>query len=228
MKEKLIHRVSRIISGSVHSLIDSIENASPETVLAEAIREVESAIEDIRQELGQVVAKKHLADTRLKEEKQRHRDFTEKIEIAVNENRDDLAEAAIARQLDIEAQMPVLEATIDDCTEQEKELENYLNALMAKRREMNEERIRFRESADAKTSAPSSDSPYGGKDSVELRVSRAESTFDRVMERATGLPGQAGPSERKTAAQLAELEELARKSKIQERLARIKGETKPS
>lgn len=90
MKETLINHVGRIISGSVHYLIDSIENAAPETVLTEA-----AAIDDIRQELGQVVAKKHLAGTKLREENKRHKNLEEKIKIAVDENRDDLTEAAI-------------------------------------------------------------------------------------------------------------------------------------
>jgi phage shock protein A len=163
------------------------------------------------------------------EENKRHEDLAGKIELAVNENRDDLAEAAIARQLDIEAQIPVLKATISDCDDQEKELENYLNALMAKRREMNEELIQFRQTAKAAGDQVSSDSPAGSNaDSVESRVSKAESAFDRVIERATGLPGQAGTSSRKTAAQLAELEELARKNKIRERLAQLKGGAKSS
>jgi len=229
MKETLINRVGRIISGSVNSLIESIENAAPESVLTQAMREVESAIDDIRQELGQVLAKKHLAGTKLMEENKRHEDLAGKIELAVNENRDDLAEAAIARQLDIEAQIPVLKATISDCDDQEKELENYLNALMAKRREMNEELIQFRQTAKAAGDQVSSDSPAGSNaDRVESRVSKAESAFDRVIERATGLPGQAGTSSRKTAAQLAELEELARKNKIRERLAQLKGGAKSS
>lgn len=228
MKETLINRVGRIISGSVHSLMDSVENAAPETVLTEAIREVESAIDDIRQDLGQVVAKKHLAGTKLMEENKRHENLGEKIKIAVGENRDDLAEAAIARQFDIEAQIPVLEATLKDCNNQEKELENYLNALMARRREMNEELIQFRESAKAAGNTTLLEPQSGGQDSVESRVNKAETAFDRVIERATGLPGQAGATGRKTAAQLAELEELTRKNQIQERLARIKGDAESS
>ena len=38
MKESLIGRVGRIISGSFNSLIDVIENAAPETVMSEAVR----------------------------------------------------------------------------------------------------------------------------------------------------------------------------------------------
>ena len=57
-----------------------------------------------------------------------------------------LAEAAIAQQLDIEAQIPVLEATIADSGSKEKELEGYITALQAKKREMQDELRLYRES----------------------------------------------------------------------------------
>ncbi len=226
MKEKLISRVGRIISGSVHSLIDSIENASPESVLSESIREIESAADDLRDELGKVVAKKHLASTKLMEENKKHEDLSEKIELAVNEKRDDLAEAAIARQLDIETQIPILEATIEDCNDQETELENYLNALQAKKREMKEELIQFRNIVEKRSDTLENTSAVNTSGDVETKVLRAESAFDRVMEKTTGMPGRVGGSERRSEAQLAELEEMARQSKIQERLAKIKGDAK--
>ncbi|CCK79110.1 PspA/IM30 family protein [Desulfobacula toluolica] len=224
MKEKLISRVGRIISGSVHSLIDSLENSAPETVLSESIREIESAIDDVQNELGLIVAKKHLATSKLMEENKKHEDLSEKTKIAIKENRDDLAEAAIARQLDIEAQIPILETTVDDCKTQEKELENYIHALQAKKREMKEELIQFRktikEAAKTSGSGGSSETP----ERVESKIAKAESAFERVIEKATGIPGSNGISERKSAAQLAELEEIARKNKIRERLSKIKGD----
>ena len=72
MKESLIGRVGRIISGSFNSLIDAIENVAPETVMSEAIREIDAAIDDVRAELGRVVAAKHLANSRLMEENRKH------------------------------------------------------------------------------------------------------------------------------------------------------------
>jgi len=226
MKEKLINRVGRIISGSFHSLIDSIENAAPETVLTEAIREIESAIDEVRTELGKVVAKKHLASSKLMEENKKHEDLSGKIELAVKESRDDLAEAAISRQLDIETQIPILEATIDDCNDQEKELENYVNALQAKKREMKEELVLFKNAIKDSNMSSGNDSVPDGSGSVESQVEKAESVFERVIENTTGIPGQNVVSGRKTAAQLAELDKIARKNKIQERLSKIKGNNK--
>ena len=223
MKERLISRVGRIISGSVNSLVDAIENAAPETVLGEAIREIEAATDEVRNELGKVVAKKHLASTKLMEENKKHEDLSEKIEQSTNESREALAEAAISRQLDIETQIPILEATIDDCAEQEKELENYVNALQAKKREMKEELIQFKNAIQKETAAGSEAqiAPDRSK-TLEGKIEKAESVFDRVIENATGIPGKQSSSDQKTATQMAELEALSRKNKIQERLARIK------
>ena len=225
MKESLIGRVGRIISGSFNSLIDVIENAAPETVMSEAIREIDAAIDDVRVELGRVVAGKHLANRRLMEENRKHEDLGEKIELAVKEGRDDLAEAAISQQIDIEAQIPVLEATINDCGNNEKELEGYITALQAKKREMKEELRQFRESMKETVtfSSASSDSGVEASSDVERKVAKAESAFERIVEKATGIPGGGRKADRQTATKLAELEEIARKNRIQERLAAIKG-----
>jgi phage shock protein A len=225
MKERLISRIGRIISGSFNSLVDAIENAAPETVMAEAIREIDAAIDEVRAELGLVLANKHLAGNRLMEENKKYEDLSEKIELAINNARDDLAEAAVAQQLDIEAQIPILEATIKECADQEKELEGYVSALMAKKRQMQEELRVYQKSRPDNTAAADSD-PSGGSGSsgadVDSRVRKAESAFDRIMEKATGLPGATGSGDRKTATQLAELESMAHKNRIQERLAAIK------
>jgi phage shock protein A len=166
-----------------------------------------------------------LASTRLAEAKRQHEGLSEKIELAIKESREDLAEAAIARQLDLEAQFPVLEASINDSGSQEKELESYIAALQAKKREMNEELRQFRA-----TNADSSQ-PDGGSEAsshkqanVDEKVAKASSAFDRVVEKATGLPGKGYDTDRQSSAKIAELEELARKNRIQERLAAMKSE----
>jgi phage shock protein A len=221
MAESIANRVGRLVSGGFNALVDAVENAAPETVMEQAIREVDSAIDEVRAELGRIIANKHLASNRLMEENRKHEEIGEKIQLAVTESRDDLAEAAVAQQMDIEAQIPVLEAAITDAGSQEKELEGYVAALKAKRREMEDELASFRASRESTPSADAS-GPKGNE--TQSKVERASSSFDRVIKRASGLPGMSGPEDRKSAAQMAELDELARKNRIQERLARIKSE----
>lgn len=224
MSEGIASRVGRIISGGFNALVDAVENATPEVVMEEAIREVDAAINAVRTELGQVIANKHLANTRLMEENRKHEGLAEKIQIAVEQARDDLAEVAIAQQLDIEAQIPVLERAIADGAEKEKELEGYITALQAKKREMREELDQFAASRQpARETRQDTATGVGNTGSgVSDKVTKAASAFDRVLERESGLPGMRAAPDVQSAAKLAELDELARNNRIRERLAAIK------
>ena len=222
MAESLASRVGRIVSGSVNALVDAVENAAPEAVLEQAIREVDGAVDDVRAELGRALAKKHLASQRLLEENAKHEDLTSKIDLALGQGRDDLAEVAVAQQLDIEAQIPLIERTLAECGDQEKELEGFIAALQGKRRQMQDDLAGFREARSA-GEAQASDGPVrasSAASSVSSRVEKATSAFDRVVEANTGVPG--GVGDIGTAAKLSELEDLARKNRIEERMAQAR------
>jgi len=223
MKESLTGRVGRIISGSANALVSAVENAAPEMVMEEIIREIDGAIDEVRTELGRQVAAKHLANTRLMEENRKHEELSEQITTAVAQGRDDLAEAGIARQLDIEAQIPVLERAIIEAGDKEHELEGYVQALLGKKREMREELKRLA-TVRAESSAVAAGGSSGGG-SVANRVSKAEAAFDRIMERQSGLPGGSATGDAQSAAKLVELEELTRNNRIKERLAVIKSDS---
>ncbi|MEM9494912.1 MAG: PspA/IM30 family protein [Pseudomonadota bacterium] len=222
MAEGLVNRVKRLVSGSVNSIVDAVENAAPEAVMKEAIREVDSAIDDVRDQLGRAIANKHHANKRLMEAGAKHEDLAEKLRLAVDQGRDDLAEAAIARQLDLEAQIPVLEDALKDASKEEEELESYVSALMGRRREMEEDLQTYVASRPA--DEPSAGSAAGGAANggvPDRKVENAETAFNRVLRGATGVPGTAG-ADRDTAAKLAELEKVSRENRIKERLAAVK------
>jgi phage shock protein A len=65
MSETLTQRVGRLIAGGFHSLVDAVENAAPESVMAQAVREIDTAIADVRADLGTVEAQRHLTAKRL-------------------------------------------------------------------------------------------------------------------------------------------------------------------
>lgn len=222
MAENMASRVGRLVSGGFNALVNAVEDAAPVALMEEAIREVDSAIDEVRAELGQVIANKHLASKRLVEENRKHGDIGERIELAVKSGRDDLAEVAIAQQLDIEAKIPVLEAAIEDDAAREAELESYVSALKAKRREMEEELVNFKASLDASTGEVRGAAKGSN---VDGKLEKASVAFDRVINRASGMPGMSGPEDRASAAQMAELEELSRQSAIKERLEKLKQES---
>lgn len=220
MSEQLVSRVKRLVSGGVNSIVDAVENATPDMVMNEAIREVDSAIDEVRDEMGRVVASKHLASRRLMDANTKHETLTGQIATALDEGRDDLAEVAISKQMDLESQIPVLESAVSDAAVEEAELERYLEALQARRREMEEELAAFKETR-AASETVTADGEAAASGSAERKVSKAERAFDRVMRNATGVPGSPGTS-RGDAAKLAELEQLSRANRIKERLAAAK------
>ena len=143
------------------------------------------------------------------------------VSLAVKEGREDLAEAAVGRQLDIEAQLPVLESAVTDNEAGEQELEGLIAALQAKKRQMRDELSQYRDAqVDATQIQTSGSGASSGSGGVDQKVSQAESAFERVFEMAGKVP--AGGGDTKTQGQLAELDDLARKNRIQERLAAVK------
>ncbi len=220
MSENLVSRVKRLVSGSVAGMVDAIENATPETVMKEAIREVERATDQVRDELGVVIANKHVANTRLMNANAKHEELADQIELAINQGRDDLAQAAISRQLDLEAQIPILEAAINDATHEEAELDSYIAALNGRRREMEEE-LSTLQSQRSRAASNDVMGNASAADQAEHTASRAENAFNRAMRSTSTTPGVAG-GDRHTSAKLAELEKLSRENRVQERLAAVK------
>ncbi|MFP4242352.1 MAG: PspA/IM30 family protein [Chitinispirillaceae bacterium] len=214
MKENLASRVGRIITGGANKVVSMIEHAAPEIVLEEALREIDSAAYEVRSELGKVIAQRHMASTRLTELNRNHESLDEKISIALKENREDLAEVAVSKQLDLEAQIPVVEKSVVEYDKQQKELENYAAALGAKKRELSQEFHEFkkvRAESGKESSRASQSNPV-----LNETLNRAEETFGRVFDRAQMASDAANEK------QLAELEDLARKNRITERLAQYK------
>jgi phage shock protein A len=218
MKEKLATRVTRIVSGSLHALLDAMERTAPEAAMAQTIREVDQVMDDVRAELGRVLANRHIAAANLDRLNARHQELSAQIDVAVGQGEDELSRAGIAKLLDIEAQRPVLEKAIAKADEDEKELEGYLLALRAKKRDMEDALNEFIASrAIQERAAAGGVSP----DSAARRVEQAESAFGRVLARETGLAAAAGDGAAE-AGKLRELAELARAHRIEERLAALK------
>ena len=106
MTDSLATRGVRVVSGSAHALVSAVENSAPDAVMEEAIREVDRALDEVRAELGRALAHRHRSRVRLSEEHERHADLAEKLQLALQQGREDLALAAIAQQLDSEPARP--------------------------------------------------------------------------------------------------------------------------
>lgn len=222
MAESLGTRVSRIITGSIHASLDLIEDAAPEAMMEQALREVDKVIDDVRHELGITSANRHLAQQQHAELNRQHTKLAEQVEQAMLQNREDLARTGIARQFDIEAQLPVLEKSLADFAARESELSAYITALLAKRREMTSALENFCASRKASADNGISIQPLSGS---EARMDNATSAFDRLFQRQTGLTPAAAGASVAQAARLKELDDMVRINQIEERLAKLKATT---
>jgi phage shock protein A len=142
------------------------------------------------------------------------------ISQAMDKNRDDLAKTAIARQIDIEAQLPVLELNLADLGAQETELAGFVDALMGKKREM-QAAIRDFEDSRKKTESASL-REAGAYSTAGTKLEAAQTTFDRAYQRQTGLNVASRGSSIEQAVKLKELSDMVLENKINERLAALK------
>ncbi len=217
MTDSITSRVTRVISGSVHAILDAVEDAAPEAMMAQAIRELDQAVDDVRAELGKVEGVKHLANSSLSKLNTQNETLAGQIELAVSKGDEALARAGIAKQVDIEDQMPVLQRSLQDAIERGKELEGYIAALLAKKREMESALQDFMASRAKTVSSAELKSSSGP---THDKVDRAGSSFDRVIARQ-GITGVTSPLNQE-AGKLRELQDMARNHRIDERLAALK------
>jgi phage shock protein A len=222
MTDTIANRVTRVVSGSVHALLDAVENVAPEATMAQAVREVDRVIDDVRAELGRVEASKHLATTQLNKLNTDHEQLAAQIEAAIAQGREDLARAGLEKQLNIEDQVPVLQKSLADQRDNGKELEGYIAALLAKKREMEQALRDYVATRASRTAGQGSTAgPATGRVKSEDRVANAGAVFDRVLARQTGLSGLTSAATG-DAAKLRELQDLQRANRIEERLAQLK------
>lgn len=219
MVETLRARVGRVIAGGAHALLDKLEDQAPEAMMQQAVRELDKVADEVRQELGRAAANRHLAQQQHADLNRRHTELSANIEQAISQQREDLARAAVARQLDIEAQIPVLEATLGDLAKEEAELKGYADALQGKKRDMEDAISAYRTSRARAESVAGS--PHGAS-SAQTKADSATAAFDRIYQRQTGLTAAAHGASLQQTAKLQELDEMVRANKVEERLAQFK------
>lgn len=220
MSDTLRQRVFRVISGGAHALLDKLEDAVPVALLEQSVRELESIADEVRSELGRTIANRHLAQQQHLHLNREHEQLGVGIEQALQTGREGLAKSAIARQIDIEAQLPVLESNLAELASEEKELGGFVDALMDKKHEMRQAISEFEKSRES--AASMGNSLGAGTKPLEAKLQSAQSAFDRTYQRQTGLDTAGRGASLEQAAKLKELGDLVRENKINERLAALK------
>jgi phage shock protein A len=217
MAESILARVSFLLSATVQDAVDRMERAGGDAVMREAIREAERAIEQVKVELGSTMARRLQAARHQKMLTERAGQLTERAGLALGQGREDLAEAALSRQVDFEAQASELAAVQLEVREEERALEEGLAALGIRKRQM-EDALQAWLIARATIGGDGATPPAR---SAEKRLEAAEQSFGRAMagEGGVGFP-RTDPD---TINRLAKLDGMQKSAIIAERLAALKG-----
>jgi phage shock protein A len=213
--ESALKRIGRVIAGMTNLAVDAAEEANPEAVIAQSIREIDAAADEVRAELGKATAERHRLNARWQQLQDETAVLDDRVKSALEGDRDDLAEAGIARQVDIEAQVGVLDRLLAETDEKIAQLSQTVDAVAASRREAEQTLRDYRASHAAVVGAEG----YAASDrrgGAMNKVARAQA----AVVRAAGVPA----SPQTDAKALAKLAELAREREVKARLARLKSE----
>ncbi len=219
MTESIFARVSRIVSATLEDSVDRLEQAGGEAVMREAIREADRAVDAVGAELEGVTARRLHAARQQRLLDQRIAELSDKAAFALEAGREDLAEAALSRQIDFEAQARALAEAQEGARAEEARLEEGLSALKARKLQMEEALSAF---AMSKRADPCDGAARPGRGpSAERQLDAAERAFDRAM---TGAGGGFARADAGTVADVAEIDLLQRRAMLAQRLAALKAQ----
>jgi phage shock protein A len=210
LQEGILARTGRLLAAIASQAIDSAENTNKVAVVKQAIREIDAGADEARSALGKSRAEEFRLKRRREELDGEVASLTEKIRLAVAENREDLARAGIARQIDLESQEIALQRAFEYVELEIEEQTKALQAMLGARREA-DARL-----ADLEKSL-AQHSPETGRVTSASRTVKAERAIAAIS-RVTGVPSGSVPGSK----DLDELDRLHREKAIAERLARIK------
>ncbi len=219
MSDSIFVRVQRVVTGGVGSALDAAERLSGTGVMRQAIRDMDSAIERARGESEGARVKRLQAAHRLQECRKQLATLKEQARFALGKDRLDLAQAAIARQIDVEAQIAALARAETEAAAAERRLDESTAELKLRRGQMYDELRGFE--AAQRAGSNGDDAPGSPDSRLQRQAERAQEAFERAMDSAGGLSG--GRASPEAAAKVAELERLQKEAAIAERLAALQG-----
>lgn len=225
MYESLLGRVRRMISASIEDAVDAMERAKGTSVMREAIREVDRAIDEVRGEQETATARRLQAMRQQRMFRGQLAVLQEKARFAIAQDRDDLAEAALSRQSDFEMQAERLDTVQAEAASEAGRLDICLAALTTRKAQMMEALAAF-ESAQRDASLGGDGFAHSDR-RTERRVERAEEAFDRAMA-ASGSVANTVRADAQVVAKVAEIDALQNSAEIARRMAALRSFPKAS
>jgi hypothetical protein len=213
LHEGILARMGRLLAAIASQTIDNAESSNKVAMVKQAIREIDSGADEARYALGKSRAEEFRLTRRHEELDKENAALTEKIRLALAENREDLARAGVARQIDLESQGLALERATDFIELEIDEQTKALQAMLGARREA-EARL-----ADLELSLSQHAPLETGRGSGATKPISPDRAMAAIA-RVTGVPASSVLGDK----ELDELDRLHREKEIAARLERIKSQ----
>jgi len=209
LHEGILARMGRLLAAIASQTIDNAESSNKVALVKQAIREIDAGADEARYALGRSRAEEFRLKRRREEMDKEIATLAEKIRLAVSENREDLARAGVARQIDLESQGIALERAEDFIELEIEEQTKALQAMLGARREA-DVRLADLEQSIARHSPQEGSAPAPRTTGAERAIA--------AIARVTGVPAADVLGDKG----LDELDRLHREKEITARLERIK------
>ncbi len=213
LHEGILARMGRLLAAIASQTVDNAESSNKVALVKQAIREIDAGADEARYALGKSRAEEFRLKRRREELDTETASLTEKIRLALAENREDLARAGVARQIDLESQGIALERAMDFIDLEIDEQTKALQAMLGARREA-ESRL-----ADLEASLAQHAPHEPGRRAPATNTGSADRAMAAIA-RVTGVPASFALGDR----ELDELDRLHREKEIAARLERIKSQ----
>ncbi|HXO72415.1 MAG TPA: PspA/IM30 family protein, partial [Bradyrhizobium sp.] len=135
LHEGILARMGRLLAAIASQTIDNVENNNKVALVKQAIREIDVGADEARYALGKSRAEEFRLRRRREELDAEVVSLNDKVRFAIAENREDLARAGVARQIDLESQGIALERAMDFIDLEIDEQTKALQAMLGARRE---------------------------------------------------------------------------------------------
>jgi phage shock protein A len=212
MPEPIFLRVRRVLAATADDAVSAMERASGSSLLREAVRQVAGALDEVRGEQRAVAGRIAGAKREQGLVRERIAELEGKARFALGKARDDLAEAAVSRQLDLEAELARLDGVQTAAAAEAVRLDECAAALTARKAQMERELAAFEAARQGDPGA----APARRDEALRRRVDRARETFERVMAETGGAAaGRADPQE-------AEIDALRKDAALAERMEKLR------
>jgi phage shock protein A len=187
----IFKRVSDIISANLNDMVDGLEN--PARMLAQAVREMELAIDTAKPEVAQAMANEKLVSRELQANEQQMDAWHQRAIAAVNAGDDELGRKALARKREYDKVVVALRDQHEAAHEATQVLRHQFEAMQAKladaKRRLGTLAAR-KKAAEARSKAAEhrvaelNQNPFDKFDRLQDRVERAEAEAEAMSDLA--------------------------------------------